>query len=255
MAVVLPLVLPRPIEHFSTSASFVLTSIFNFHIISFTSWFPIDPTFSFNDTPFPGLTYWQHYICLPSFIGIALSAFFFVSITILLNSLNRVILRSRKSHKKAISINSARTVAIIAFIISIVFRVLSITASVYSFEEIYPIAWGMPPYRYNLNGLGWSLLVIENIFGGLTIVIVGILLKRMATKSHNRHITADKLFLASGLIYMIAVVVTFVTYLILIFVNLTFLGAIIAIIGGLTGTAGFSAKRISTGSQADSEDT
>ncbi|MFX1486380.1 MAG: hypothetical protein ACFFBS_04710 [Promethearchaeota archaeon] len=188
-----------------------------------------------------GRPYWASKILLPSIVGIINSGILLVSIVLLVRSVTGVTKRFNPSDTGRATTKSLIAVATFATVMGMVSSVLFPSLIIYSFREhtggIIP---EMPPFSYDLNIMGWALLILEVFSGGLMILLVGILFL-----AYRNCLETNRLWYETGIIYILAgfflIAGTFCFSMLL-----SPIGLVLTIIAGIAGTAGFAITKTST---------
>ncbi|MFX0069204.1 MAG: hypothetical protein ACFE7S_03415 [Candidatus Hodarchaeota archaeon] len=213
---------------------FYLVSLFGFYLTGYHDFVPLHQVFDFliPDTQFAYLME----VFLPSFVRILNSAIFLLSVLLLLNSLTKIRLRSDENRTSALRprfmlaafLGLANTV----MIISIISGVISLTLIGYSFEHWTDIPFSWPAYHYELLSFGWILIVLEDVFGAIAMLLIAALFI-----ANRKIVNAGRPWLSKGMtytgvVYTIAGVFAFT-------IHLAFVGVIMVIIAGITGAIVF----------------
>lgn len=175
--------------------------------------------------PIP-LAWQQAWILIPSVIGIVNAGIFYSSAKLLRNSITKSVEKSSEKGTLMSIANFQFVAAIIAVIASILSSMLTLLLVFSLSSPIFTTA-GFDILFYNLNILGWALFVAEDLFGGLMMISIGVLFILW-----RRKLKTGDLWLATGIIYIIAGVFDFTIYL-------TLVGVIIAIVAGVLGRESF----------------
>lgn len=212
--------------------------------ISVTSIFalrPVDFDWYYSLRYSDGRPYWTAKILFPSIVGIINSGIFLISIVLLIRSVTGVTRRFNPSDTGRAATKSLAVVATFATVIGMVSSVLFPSLIIHSFREhTGGIILGSPPFSYSLNVMGWILLILEGFFGGLMIVLVGIVFL-----AYRNCLETNRLWYETGIIYTVGgVFLMSGAFYFPMF--LTPIGVVLTIIAGITGTAGFVRTRTLT---------
>ncbi len=212
-----------------------LVSLFGFHLIGYHHFVPLQQVYDFPDLN-AQFAYLME-IFLPSIARILVSAIFLFSVLLLLNSLTKLRKRSDENRTSGLRprflFAASLGLANAAMIINIISGAISLTLTGYSFEHWTGwLPWSVPPFHYELLDFGWVLIILEDVFGGIAMLLVAALFI-----TNRKIVNADKPWpskgmTSTGVVYTLAGVFAFT-------IHLAFVGVIMTIIAGIMGAIVF----------------
>lgn len=191
---------------------------------------------------------WYRLTSGSSFLGILNSSIFFTSIMITTISISRTVRDSGENSEATAGakrlFKGAFAASCIAYLLNIQSHVLSLRMYTYSHGAAWAYFVGFSKFttfnHYYLNGLGWALLILQNIFGVAMMVLVGAFFKCVASRIQKSSLRTRRLWSVIGKTYiMLGGMTGFTIFVALIAVNMTFLVPIMVILSGAVGVAGF----------------
>ncbi|MFX1486381.1 MAG: hypothetical protein ACFFBS_04715 [Promethearchaeota archaeon] len=182
-----------------------------------------------------------------SFIGILNSSIFFISIILVIISVYRTAQGSGGNSGTTVKARNlfiaTLTFALFAYFLSILSHVFSMGMVTYSYERVGFLA-GFPKAssitHIYLNSFGWILLILQNTFGVMMMVLVGVFFKAIASEIQKSSQQTRRLWSVIGKTYvMLGGTIAFTIFITLAQANMTFLVPIMLIVSGVVGATGF----------------
>lgn len=188
-----------------------IASVFNYRFLYLTIYNAREPDFL--------------HFQLPSLLGILNSLLFLVLIFLLLILIRRIGHKIGTNNLPKRSFSFGFALAILAGSISILFNTISLNQVPYWTSETSP--YGSFLFVWGLDSLGWVLLILENLLVGLTMISFGFVFIIV-----SKHFTLNRLWISTGLTYVMAGVFDFTIFA-------TSIGLIFTIVAGFMGLGSF----------------